>query len=494
MLAVLVGATRKGWRSGIFLFLLLGLSVVGSAQTKVYFPFYSPDTVQLHTLALTQKAGVKTSMPLPKSSSVTYRNHFKRIVDESAAYAYNRVRYSALLDEELNPFIQNIYQRIVKNNPGLPASQLILSKSPIENAFALSNGTIVFNVGLLARLENESQVAFVISHELAHVYFQHMQTGIKQTLDALYDKEHQKEVRQIVRQVYNTHSKLENLALKFSMNNNFHRRGHEKQADSLAFTMLLKTDFDPAQAYTALQLMDKMDAPANQRPLELNSWFSCQSFQLPPSEKQKPKSIFAVIPEVKDYEMSDTLKTHPDCKKRMGYIKELALRTSITTEFATHISQELSALQLNCNREIVQSWFDMQRYDYALYQALLQLNASPNDDYLQAMVMLCLHQFKDHFERHQFADVVSNVSDEQPNNLKELLQFLHLLNLSDFKGLSSCYQQKAPIKSQGNEYALLAQYAWAILQNDVSKATEAQAAYYTQYKNGRFKKYFIPKL
>jgi predicted Zn-dependent protease len=41
------------------------------------------------------------------------------------------------------------------------------------NAFALPNGAIYLNVGLLARLENEAQLAHVLSHEIAHVVQRH---------------------------------------------------------------------------------------------------------------------------------------------------------------------------------------------------------------------------------------------------------------------------------------------------------------------------------
>jgi hypothetical protein len=41
------------------------------------------------------------------------------------------------------------------------------------NAFALANGTVVVNSGLLAVAENEAQVAFVLSHEISHAVEKH---------------------------------------------------------------------------------------------------------------------------------------------------------------------------------------------------------------------------------------------------------------------------------------------------------------------------------
>ena len=46
-------------------------------------------------------------------------------------------------------------------------------RDPIPNAFALANGSIYVNSGLLAVLENEAQLASVIAHEQTHVLNRH---------------------------------------------------------------------------------------------------------------------------------------------------------------------------------------------------------------------------------------------------------------------------------------------------------------------------------
>lgn len=46
-------------------------------------------------------------------------------------------------------------------------------REPVVNAFALPNGSIYISLGLLARLENEAQLAHVLGHEIAHVLQAH---------------------------------------------------------------------------------------------------------------------------------------------------------------------------------------------------------------------------------------------------------------------------------------------------------------------------------
>ncbi len=50
-------------------------------------------------------------------------------------------------------------------------------RDPIPNAFALANGSIYVNTGLLALLENEAQLASVLAHEETHVLNRHPYLG-----------------------------------------------------------------------------------------------------------------------------------------------------------------------------------------------------------------------------------------------------------------------------------------------------------------------------
>jgi len=46
-------------------------------------------------------------------------------------------------------------------------------KNPLLNAFALSHGAIYIHTGMLAKLENEAQLATILAHELAHITHRH---------------------------------------------------------------------------------------------------------------------------------------------------------------------------------------------------------------------------------------------------------------------------------------------------------------------------------
>lgn len=52
------------------------------------------------------------------------------------------------------------------------------------NAFALPNGQVYVHTGLLARLDNEAQLAAILAHELTHVTRRHMLEAVREARDA----------------------------------------------------------------------------------------------------------------------------------------------------------------------------------------------------------------------------------------------------------------------------------------------------------------------
>jgi len=85
-----------------------------------------------------------------------------------------RSRGLILQDDTVTTYVQRIGQGLIPaTGEGVPPIRLHVLRDPLVNAFALPNGGIYLNVGLLARLENEAQLAHVIGHEVAHVVQRH---------------------------------------------------------------------------------------------------------------------------------------------------------------------------------------------------------------------------------------------------------------------------------------------------------------------------------
>lgn len=189
------------------------------------------------------------------------------------------------------------FARILRANPQLPAdTRLVLTRNPEPNARAVGRSTVLLNLGLLPRLENESQLAYVLCHELAHGASHHLETGLHDRLTVIHSKEFRREFRRIVNSEYNNiSSQLKALALGFSLSSSCHRRRFERQADSLSYVLLACTTYEAPQAYRTLPLLDVIDQPENPAPLPLAAQFSFAEFPRAfGGAPAAPASIFTV--------------------------------------------------------------------------------------------------------------------------------------------------------------------------------------------------------
>ena len=82
-------------------------------------------------------------------------------------------------DPEVTEYIQSIGEQLASNaHEGGQRFQFFVVKDPRINAFALPGGFIGVNSGLLLATENESELAGVLAHEIAHVTQRHIARSI----------------------------------------------------------------------------------------------------------------------------------------------------------------------------------------------------------------------------------------------------------------------------------------------------------------------------
>lgn len=90
----------------------------------------------------------------------------------------NQIRKSDLIyrHKALNTYLNGVMHRIYPELAGAIRVQLI--RAPSLNAFALPNGSIYLHLGMLARMDNEAQLATLLGHEAVHFIHKH---GIRQS-------------------------------------------------------------------------------------------------------------------------------------------------------------------------------------------------------------------------------------------------------------------------------------------------------------------------
>ncbi|HEX6902441.1 MAG TPA: M48 family metalloprotease [Thermoanaerobaculia bacterium] len=136
--------------------------------------------VALATMLLFTASCVSTQLPPISSQGAT----FEPLRDEMALWEQAREEEKKLLekvklyeDPLLDSYLEQVVNRL--NPPGMAANPAIryrvrVIEDPTLNAFAYPHGSIYVHTGLLARMENEDQIATVVGHEMTHVENRHM--------------------------------------------------------------------------------------------------------------------------------------------------------------------------------------------------------------------------------------------------------------------------------------------------------------------------------
>jgi beta-barrel assembly-enhancing protease len=81
----------------------------------------------------------------------------------------------------LEGYLDSVAMKILRQNTQIQdfKPRIKVIKNPFPNAASLPNGAIYLNTGILARMENEAQLAMVIGHELTHYTNRHALKAIR---------------------------------------------------------------------------------------------------------------------------------------------------------------------------------------------------------------------------------------------------------------------------------------------------------------------------
>jgi beta-barrel assembly-enhancing protease len=181
--------------------------------------------------------------------------------------------------------------------------QFYVMKSNEVNAFATNQGIIFVTIGLLSQLENEGQLAAVLSHEIAHYEREH---SINKIL------ENEKIETQNTSGRYNRKDSRMRLLSAFS-------RDMEFEADSLGFIRLVERGYDKQVAISVLDVLQFKMLPIDDLDFDYN-YLTLGMTTIP--EKLKPDSL-APIP-LFDDDDEDSDSTHPNISKRRSKIMVLS--------------------------------------------------------------------------------------------------------------------------------------------------------------------------
>jgi predicted Zn-dependent protease len=155
-------------------------------------------------------------------------------------------------DEAMRRHLQGVVDKLaVGMNAKRQNFELVVLKSKQANAFTPGAGIILINEGLLRLVRNESEVAAVIAHEMAHVLLKHPQ---RQKQIRLASKAGSAMMDQFTPdRLQNNIGRFLRLGGNATMNGMI--RQQELMADAIAIDMLVKSGYDPRAMVDVLRTL-----------------------------------------------------------------------------------------------------------------------------------------------------------------------------------------------------------------------------------------------
>ncbi len=122
---------------------------------------------------LTTTTAAEVVAPYTDAESAKPRSEEEQRVWSQSKELDEMIRKSGIIyeDAELTTYVHGVMQRLFPEFQG--RIQVTLLKSPQLNAFAVPDGNVYVNVGLVARFQNEAQLATVLAHEGSHFTHRH---------------------------------------------------------------------------------------------------------------------------------------------------------------------------------------------------------------------------------------------------------------------------------------------------------------------------------
>lgn len=326
-----------------------------------------------------------------------------------------------LLETEYSGYMGKIADILLQDKPELRSKvRFYLMRSPSVNAFATNDGVIFVSLGLLAQLENEAQLAFILSHEITHVEKRHALNFF------LKGKKLEREKNS---EVNRQEAREERISDRELSKHQFSRE-QESEADDMGLVRYLKTKYSLQTTDRVFDVLRYSYLPFDDVTFE-KDFFENDYIRFPSAYYTKKIRPIEGANENED----DTKMSHPNLSKRRAAIKEKLQGKSEEGRTKFIVSEAtFKKLQNLARYELPQLYNHIGEYQDAVYACFLLKKTQGDSKYLDKQVAKALYGYSK-FRNHN--DIIAYAEQYKPDSIEgESQQVYFLLNKLSKKELN----------------------------------------------------------
>ncbi len=354
------------------LFWLIGIEHTYSQDFNNYTIFRPEGKLPLSFLKSSiQKANEEFNKVLEANAKQNYK-HKKKEFLQANNFLIDEMLLSGkvLFNDPISAYVNKIADSILKDDPKLRSQlEIYIVKSYALNAFTTSRGSIFINMGLIARMRNEAELAYILCHEIIHYKNKHVLSEFEQAENLKHESG-----------LYRNPS-ISEQELEKSM----YSRELESEADVQGLKIYLRSNYKLSELKNVFDILQFSHIPFANQTFN-KSLFETSTFKLPGSYQLKETRPLQA------QDNADSLSSHPKVKLRRDSILHLirGMKDNNRMEFIVS-KEEFMKVREMARFEITQTYLENRKYEAAIYNCFLLSKDHPNNKFLETCILKALY-------------------------------------------------------------------------------------------------------
>lgn len=341
---------------------------------------------------------------------------------EESYYYINQLLLSGkvLFNDPVSEYVSKVGGYLLRDHPELQAKiRFYAVRSPAVNAFATNNGLILVNMGLLAQVEDEAQLAFILAHEISHFRKEH-------PLDIFLNA---RELQKGSGRIFGSRSFEDVILAK----NNYSKE-KEQEADLLGLELFRGSEYDLSSTLTAFEVLKYSHLPFGNLPFD-KSFFETQHLKLP--DEYFLDSLKAISENYDDFDTEKSTHPSPDARKQI-LMEEIKDDPKEGRKKWIIGKDEFLKIQRLCRFETCYLHLYNQRYETAIYHSYLLSKKFPENKYLKKVIAQSLYGLSKYANAGKLWDVHVDF-DEIEGQQQQINHFIEKANVGELNVLAMVY-------------------------------------------------------
>ncbi len=368
----------------LLLVVLLGKVSPLSAQfEKNYEPIKSTGSLPKDFTTLSSQKYNSAKQNVKKQSNRKSRKTF--LLKSSFGLDEILLSGKVLFNDPMTTYLNQVADRLLEHDKALRDKlHFYIIRSTSVNAFATNEGSIFVTMGLLAELENEAQLAFILAHEVVHVNEKH---SIERYI--------QSEKIQKGKGVYNARNSSDKLIEKCLFN-----KEQETEADTKGADIFFKSPYSTEQVIGVFDVLKFAHLPFD------DVTFKPEIFENETLKFPDDYTLKVTRPISLDDDTNDIQSTHPAVKFRRGKIEKLIAGKNNSGKQTYLVGIDKFKHNRECARfEISRLYVLHHDYEAAIYNSYMLLQKYPDNLFLKKNIAFSLAALGDYENESEFREV-----------------------------------------------------------------------------------------